>query len=62
MNYSFFVLRFLRTYNSSHSASCETSPVYGKQTLRSGEEAFCDEGWTVSQIMSVVKVTSLLIS
>ncbi|CAK8691660.1 unnamed protein product [Clavelina lepadiformis] len=30
-------------------ASCYTSSVYGRQTLRSGEEAFCDEGWTVFQ-------------
>ncbi|XP_076823733.1 microfibril-associated glycoprotein 4-like [Clavelina lepadiformis] len=29
--------------------SCLTSTVNGKQTLRSGEEAFCDAGWTVFQ-------------
>ncbi|XP_076825109.1 fibroleukin-like [Clavelina lepadiformis] len=30
-------------------ASCYTSSVYGLQELRSGEKAFCDDGWTVFQ-------------
>ncbi|CAK8688732.1 unnamed protein product [Clavelina lepadiformis] len=29
--------------------SCLTSSVYGRQTLRSGEEVFCDGGWTIIQ-------------
>ena len=29
-------------------ASCLTSSVFGAQQLRSEEEIFCDNGWTVS--------------
>ena len=28
-------------------ASCEESSINGKQTLQSGREVFCDNGWTV---------------
>ena len=28
-------------------ATCLMSSVFGAQQLRSGEEAFCDNGWTV---------------
>ncbi|CAK8694833.1 microfibril-associated glycoprotein 4-like [Clavelina lepadiformis] len=30
-------------------SSCFASSVYGRQLLRTGEEAFCDGGWTVFQ-------------
>jgi len=40
-------------------ASCMTSSVYGRQTLRNCKEVFCDNGWTVS--LREYTVTSLFL-
>ena len=37
----------------SNSSSCRFSSVYGRQTLPTGEEAFCDNGWTVNSFLNL---------
>ena len=37
-----------RSETMMNSSSCRFSSVYGRQTLETGEEAFCDNGWTVN--------------
>ena len=34
--------------------SCHLSSVYGRQTLRAGEEVFCENGWTVRRCFGLV--------
>ena len=41
--------------NQLPPVSCSTSAVFGAQQLRSGEEAFCDKGWTVSNLLYYLK-------
>ena len=36
-----------------NSSSCRFSSVYRKQTLPTGEEAFCDNGWTVNSFLNL---------
>ena len=34
--------------------SCHLSLIHGRQTLRGGEEAFCENGWTVRRCFRLV--------
>ena len=34
--------------------SCHLSLIYGRQTLRAGEKAFCENGWTVCSCFALV--------
>ena len=45
-------------------SSCRFSSVYGRQTLQTGEEAFCDNGWTVNSSLNLSNyvLTNLIIS
>ena len=36
-----------------NSSSCRFSTVFGRQTLPTGEEAFCDNGWTVNSFLNL---------
>ena len=44
-------------------SSCLYSSVYGRQTLQTGEEAFCDNGWTVNSSLNLSNyvLTNLII-
>ena len=44
-------------------SSCLFSSVYGRQTLQTGEEAFCDNGWTVNSSLNLSNyvLTNLII-
>ena len=44
-------------------SSCRFSSVYGRQTLQTGEEAFCDNGWTVNSFLNLSNyvLTNLII-
>ena len=44
---------FTEVHYQLRPVSCLTSSVLGAQRLRSGEEAFCDNGWTVSIVADI---------